>query len=67
MRAYKIWPIGTTDPYHHITIIGEEFGEMMRALNDQWNINKEWKANFREEAIQTAAMCIRCLMEVDLE
>lgn len=57
------WPI---DPLHAASVIGEENGELIRAIlqaiyePDRSNID-----DVRKEAIQTAAMCIRFLMNLD--
>ena len=66
MRARRVWPIGTKEPLQHLSIIGEEFGECQRVMNDAWNSQKPWKELLAKELIQTGAMCIRALMELKL-
>lgn len=41
-------------------VLGEECGEVMRALNDCYDSNPDAQ-NLREELIQVAAVCVRWL------
>lgn len=71
---YPFWP---DDKIHQAAIVGEEAGELLKAaidyeyFNDNFNINTErilgqfhWVEQLKTEAIQTAAMAIRLLMNL---
>jgi hypothetical protein len=47
------------------SIMMEEAGEAIQAANDIEFHNKACHRQWRKELIQTAAMCIRCLIEED--
>lgn len=54
---FPTWPI---DPIHALAILGEEFGELTKAVVEA--TYEPWKANSEDvlkEAVQTAAMAIR--------
>jgi NTP pyrophosphatase (non-canonical NTP hydrolase) len=56
---FPTWP---ADPFHALAILGEEFGELTKAVTEA--TYEPWKsdlADVRREAIQTAAMAIRFL------
>ncbi len=59
-RAENKHPLWPTDVIHAAAIISEESGELMRAAL-QWNYENGNQDELKEEAIQTAAMCIRFL------
>jgi NTP pyrophosphatase (non-canonical NTP hydrolase) len=60
-RATAKFPMWPTDPLHALAIIGEEFGELTKAvLQHTYEPDKGvTRADIREEAIQTAAMAMR--------
>lgn len=65
-RATKIHPDWPTDPVHAAAIIGEEAGEVIKAVNNAVTGKKNGKdSDYRTEAIQCAAMCIRFLKNLD--
>lgn len=64
-EKYPDWP---SDPLHAVAIVGEEFGELNRAvLQVVYEPEKQSfsYAESKNEAIQTAAMAIRFLMSLD--
>jgi NTP pyrophosphatase (non-canonical NTP hydrolase) len=60
---FPTWPV---DPFHALAILGEEFGELTKAVveltYEPWKADK---ADVRKEAIQTAAMALRFLENLD--
>lgn len=63
MLKFPTWP---TDPLHALAILGEEFGELNKAmLQLMYEPHKATAADVREEAIQTAAMALRLAMSLD--
>lgn len=59
-RATEKFPTWPNDPLHAVAILGEEFGELTKAVLE--HIYEPEKSNFadvRKEAIQTAAMALR--------
>lgn len=62
-RAVKVHPHWPDDIIHGAAIVGEESGELIRAA-----INKVYEGGdieeVRKEAIQTAATCIRLLINL---
>lgn len=64
-RACKLWPDWPTDQVHAAAIVAEECGELVRAVNDKYMHKKPGKHGVREEAIQTAAMALRFLANLD--
>ncbi len=63
MAKFPRWPI---DPLHAAFVIGEENGELIRAiLQAIYEPDRSNIGDVRKEAIQTAAMCIRFLMNFD--
>ena len=64
MKKFPKWP---TDPIHAAAVIAEECGELQQAVLQ--SVYEPWKNsrnNIETEAIQTAAMCIRFLMSMDV-
>lgn len=61
---FPTWP---TDPLHALAILGEEFGELTKAmLQHTYEPHKGVTVeDIREEAIQTAAMALRLSMSLD--
>lgn len=60
-RAKKLHPKWPDDPIHQAAIVAEEAGELLRAAIDVRFFGGDiWK--MRKEAIQTAAMAVRFLM-----
>src|SRR5690606_5312004 len=57
---FPTWP---TDPLHAVAILGEEFGELTRAvMQASYEPHKGGPLEVRAEALQTAAMAIRFLI-----
>ncbi len=64
IRASKIHPKWPTDVVHAVSILTEESGELMKAAIEYHYNNGDIEA-VREEAIQTGAMALRVLMNID--
>lgn len=65
-RAETIHPYWPEDVVKAVSIMAEEAGEAIRAANDfdagrLSEGGSEAMANLKEELVQTAAMCLRCL------
>lgn len=61
-EKFQTWP---TDPIHALAVLGEEFGELTKEVNQM--CYEPWKtshAAIETEAIQTAAMSIRFLLNL---
>jgi hypothetical protein len=58
VNKFPTWP---TDPFHALAILGEEFGELTKAvLQHTYEPHKNvTDKDIRTEAIQTAAMALR--------
>ena len=66
MRATAKFPTWPTDPLHALAVLGEEFGELTKAmLQLTYEPSKATAADVREEVIQTAAMALRLAMSLD--
>ena len=65
-RATEKFPTWPTDPFHALAVLGEEYGELQKAvLQFTYEPNKGvTRADIREEAIQTAAMALRWAMSL---
>jgi hypothetical protein len=64
-RATQKFPTWPTDPLHAVSILGEEFGELVKdVLQNSYEPGKSDQQRVRVEAIQTAAMAIRFLMSL---
>lgn len=66
-RAVAKFPVWPTDPFHALAVIGEEFGELTKAvLQRTYEPQKGVTGkDIRSEAIQTAAMALRWAMSLD--
>jgi NTP pyrophosphatase (non-canonical NTP hydrolase) len=66
-RATAKFPTWPTDPLHALAVLGEEFGELTKAmLQHTYEPHKGvTQQDIREEAIQTAAMALRLAMSLD--
>lgn len=62
-RKFPTWP---TDPLHAVAVLGEEFGELTKAvLQTTYEPHKVKEGELRMEAIQTAAMSLRFLASLE--
>lgn len=58
---------GAADPLHALAVLGEEFGELTKAmLQLTYEPHKNSAAEVRSEAVQTAAMALRLLASLDV-
>ncbi len=65
-RAEKLFPDWPADELYALAIVGEEFGELTKALIDlRQKPHRVTAEDVRTEAIQTAAMALRFLMHFD--
>lgn len=65
-RATSKFPTWPTDPLHALAVLGEEFGELTKAmLQLTYEPHKTSMNEVRNEAIQTAAMALRLAMSLD--
>lgn len=65
-RAIAKYPTWPSDPLHALAVLGEEFGELNKAmLQLTYEPHKTSMAEVRAEAIQTAAMAIRLARSLD--
>lgn len=67
-RAVAKFPTWPTDPLHALAVLGEEYGELNKAmLQHTYEPHKPGGTleAVREEAIQTAAMALRLAMSLD--
>jgi hypothetical protein len=64
VQKFPTWP---TDPLHALAVLGEEFGELTKAiLQHTYEPHKGvTRADIRLEAIQTAAMALRFAESLD--
>lgn len=61
---FPTWP---TDPIHALAVLGEEYGELTKAiLQHTYEPHKSTLDDVRNEAVQTAAMAIRLLMSLEV-
>lgn len=66
-RAIAKFPTWPTDPLHALAVLGEEFGELTKAvLQSVYEPHKSSPGDVREEAVQTAAMALRFLASLDM-
>ncbi|WP_198432497.1 hypothetical protein [Burkholderia ubonensis] len=65
-RAIRKFPTWPTDPLHAVAVLGEEFGELTKAmLQHTYEPHKSTRDDVRTEAIQTAAMALRLIASLD--
>lgn len=65
-RAVIRFPTWPTDPLHALAVLGEEYGELTKAmLQHTYEPHKSTREDVRTEAIQTAAMALRLLLSLD--
>lgn len=65
-RAESLHPAWPTDPLHALDVLGEEFGELTKAMLDLvYSPAKATREDVRSEAIQTAAMALRLVINLD--
>jgi NTP pyrophosphatase (non-canonical NTP hydrolase) len=65
-RAVLTYPTWPTDPLHALAVLGEEFGELTKAvLQHVYPPHTSSVADIRAEAIQTAAMALRFLASIE--
>lgn len=65
-RAVAKFPTWPTDPFHALAVLGEEYGELTKAvLQHTYEPHKGVQSrDIRTEAIQTAAMALRWAMSL---
>jgi NTP pyrophosphatase (non-canonical NTP hydrolase) len=65
-KAKAKFPNWPTDPLHALAVLGEEYGELNKAvLQYSYEPHKTSLEEIRSEAIQTAAMAMRFIMNLD--
>ena len=63
IEKFPIWP---TDPLHALAILGEEFGELTKAVVQAiYEPEKNKRYAVHKEAVQTAAMALRFLANLE--
>lgn len=66
-RATVKFPTWPTDPLHAVAVLGEEYGELNKAvLQAVYEPHKSTPIDVRDEAIQCAAMAVRFLMSLPI-
>ena len=66
LKATIKFPTWPSDPLHALAVLGEEYGELTKAvLQLVYEPHKTTFEDAHEEAIQTAAMAIRWLMSFE--
>jgi NTP pyrophosphatase (non-canonical NTP hydrolase) len=66
VRATSKYPTWPTDPLHALAVLGEEYGELNKAiLQLTYEPFKTSAPEVRMEAIQTAAMAIRLALSLE--
>lgn len=64
-RAVRKLPTWPTDPLHALAVLGEEFGELNKAmLRRVYEPHKVSRNEIAREAVQTAAMALRLLASI---
>ena len=65
-RATTKFPTWPTDPLHALAVLGEEYGELNKAmLQHTYEPHKSTLDDVRAEAVQTAAMALRLIASLD--
>ena len=64
-RAEKLHPVWPNDPIHVVAIVTEECGEAMREAIDVRYFRHGDRDRLEKELVQTAAMAIRALVNID--
>ena len=65
-RAIAIHPDYPGDIFKQLAIMQEEAGEVAKAVNDYSDGNDSIE-HIKEELIQTAAMCVRMILNIEKE
>lgn len=66
MRAQEKFPTWPVDPLHACAVLGEEFGELTKAVLEAiYEPKKSSYDDVRAEAVQTIAMALRFLANLD--
>lgn len=66
MKALAKFPTWPTDPLHALAVLGEEYGELNKAmLQLVYEPHKTSPEEVKKEAIQTAAMALRLLWSIE--
>lgn len=63
-RAEHLHPVWPSDPVRQVAILVEEVGEAVQAANDVLHKGCDHE-KLRRELIQTGAMAIRCLINLE--
>jgi NTP pyrophosphatase (non-canonical NTP hydrolase) len=67
IRAEDKWPDWPANQFHQACILAEESGEAVRAVNEYYNNPTDENCNdIKNELIQTAAMCVRMIKNLEL-
>jgi NTP pyrophosphatase (non-canonical NTP hydrolase) len=65
-KATSKFPTWPTDPLHAVAVLGEEYGELVKAvLQVTYEPHKSCMEDVRMEAIQVAAMGLRFVMSLN--
>jgi hypothetical protein len=65
-RATTKFPTWPNDPLHALAVLGEEYGELNKAMLQMvYEPHKTSAEEIRKEAIQTAAMALRLVMSLE--
>lgn len=64
-KAEEKFPTWPQDAYRAVAVLGEEYGELLQALNEFTYEDKSTYEDVKKEAIQTAAMAIRFLKYIN--
>ena len=65
-RAEKVYPDWPKDMVYQASIMNEEAGEVVQAVNNFVMHNKGSIKDIHDELIQTGAMVLRCLKNLDV-
>ncbi len=63
-KAKEKWPVFYSDIIHAVSVMNEEAGESIQAALD-YTYDGGSIENVRKELTQTAAMCFRCLENIE--